>query len=79
MPKYEGDKDYTVEFTPVAVNICNFKNVFRTRALLRLLLETFLNQLEEKLVCPLKKVETLLLLTFMNLIQLTSFFRDICE
>lgn len=56
MPKYEGDRNFSVEFTPVAVNLCNFRNGLRTRAILKLLLDTFLDNLEEELICPLKKV-----------------------
>lgn len=56
IPKHEGDTKYLVEFTPVAVNLCNFKNGYRTRAILKLLLETFLDQLEDPFTCPVKKV-----------------------
>lgn len=60
IPKHEGDNKFLVELTPVAVNLCNFKNGYRTRALLKLLLETFLDQLEEKITCPIKKVVDLI-------------------
>lgn len=56
MPKYEGDRNFSVEFIPVAVNICNLRKGLRTRAILKLLLDTFLNNLEEELICPVKKV-----------------------
>ena len=58
LPKHEGDRRFSVEFTPVAVNLCNFNNGLKTRILLKLLLETFLDGLEEKFVCPVKKVCT---------------------
>lgn len=57
MPKHEGDRNFTVEFIPVAVNLCNFaKKGLKTRAILKLLLDTFLDNLEEEFICPVKKV-----------------------
>ena len=56
IPNHENDHHFERELFKGTINICQLNNIFKTRLLLKVVMETFLNGLEEPFSCPVKKV-----------------------